>query len=58
MSSTCFIFSPLFLLHWFSQVVTEFTFTSETYVIRLLFKFLPANAAKKLLVKNVEHKEE
>ena len=58
MSSTCYIFSPLFLLHWFSQVVTNFTFSSETYVILLLFKFLPSNAAKKILVKNVEHKVE
>ena len=58
MSSTCYIFSPLFLLHWFSQVVTKFTFTSETYVILLLFKLLPSNAAKNLLVKNEEHKVE
>ena len=58
MSSSCYIFSPLFLLPWFSQVVTNFTFTSETYVILLLFKFVPSNAAKKLLVKNVEHKVE
>ena len=39
----------------FSQVVTNFTFTSETYVVLLLFKFLPSNAAKKLLVKKVEN---
>ena len=58
MSCTCYNFSPLFLLHWFSQVVTNFTFTSETYVILLIFKFLLSNAAKKLLVKNVEHKVE
>ena len=58
MSSTCYIFSPLSLLHWFSPVVTNFTFTSETYVILLLFKFLPSYAAKKLLVMNVEHKVE
>ena len=58
MSSTCYIFSPLFLLHWLSQVVTNFTFTSETYVILLLFKFLPSSAAKKLLVNKVEHKVE
>ena len=58
MSSTCYIFSPLLLSNWFSQVVTNFTFTSETYVILLLFKFFPSNAAKKLLVKNVEHKVE
>ena len=58
MSSNCCIFSPFFLLHWFSQVVINSTFTSETYVILLLFKFLPSNAAKKLLVKNVEHKVE
>ena len=58
MSRTCYIFSPLVLLHWFSQVVTKFTSTSETYILQLLFKFLPSNAVKKLLVKNVEHKVE
>ena len=58
MSRTCYIYSPLFLLHWFSQIVTNFTFTSETYIILLLFKLLTSNAAKKLLVKNVEHKVE
>ena len=58
MSSTCYIFSPLFLFHWFSQVVTNFTFTSENSAILPLLKFLPSNAAKKLLVKNVEHKRE
>ena len=58
MSNTISIFSPLFLLQWFNQVITQFSFTSETYFILLLFKFLPSNAAKKLLVKNVEHKVE
>ena len=58
MSSTCYIFSPLFFLHWFSQVVTNITFTSETYVILLFYKFLPSNPAKTFLVKNVEHKVE
>ena len=58
MSSTCYIFSPIFLLHWFSQVVTKFKFTPELYVILLLFKFLPSNAAKRSLLKNVEHKVE
>ena len=58
MSSTCYDFSPLFLFDWFSQVVTNFTFTSENYAILLLLKFLPSNAAKKLLVQNVEHKLE
>ena len=58
MSSTCYIFSPLFLLHWLRQVVTNFTFTSETYVILLLLKLFCSNAAKNLLVKNVEHKLE
>ena len=58
MISTCYIFSPLFLLHWFSQVVTNFTFTPETFVMLLLFMFLPSIAAKKLLVENVEHKVE
>ena len=58
MNSTCYIFSPLFLFHWFSQDVTNFTFTSETYVILLILKCLPSNATKKSLVKNVEHKLE
>ena len=58
MSSTCYIFSPLSLLHWFSQVVTNFAFTSETPVILPLLKFLPSNLVKKRLVKNVEHKLE
>ena len=57
-SSTCYICSPLFLFHWFSQVVTNFTFTSEAPVILLIFKFLPSNPPKKRLVKNVEHKLE
>ena len=30
----------------------------KTYVLLLFFKFLPSNAVKKLLVKNVEHKVE
>ena len=54
MNSTCYIFSPLFLFHWCSQVVTNFTFSSETYVILLLLKCLPSNATKKSLVKIVE----
>ena len=58
MSRNCYIFSSLFLFHWFSQVVTNFTFTSETYVILLLLKFFSSNAVEKLLVKNVEHKLE
>ena len=55
-SRTCYNFSPLYLFHWFSQVVTKYTFTSETYAILLLLKCLPSNAAKKSLVKIVEHK--
>ena len=51
MNSTCYIFPPLFLFHWCSQVVTNFTFTSETYVILLLLKCLPSNATKKSFVK-------
>ena len=58
MSSTCYILSQLFLFHWFSKVVTNLTFTSETYAILLLLKLLPSNATKKLLMKNVEHKLE
>ena len=58
MSSTCYIFSSLFFFHWFSQVVTKFTFTSENYVTLLLLKFFPSNAAKVVLMRNVEHKLE
>ena len=58
MNSTCYFFSPLFLFHLFSQVVTNFTFTSETYVILLLLKCLLSNATKKSLVEIVEHKLE
>ena len=58
MSSTCYILSPLFLFRKFSQDVTNFTFTSETYVILLKLKCLPSNATKKSFVKNVEHKLE
>ena len=57
-SSTCYIFSALFLFHWLSQVASNFAFTSETYVILLLLKIVPPNAAKNLLVKNVKHKLE
>ena len=54
LNSTCYIFSPLFLFHWCSQVVTNFTFSSETYVILLVLKCFPSNATKKSLVKIVE----
>ena len=57
MSSTRYIFSSFFFL-WFSQTFTNFTFTSETNVILLLLKILPATASRKSLVKNVEHKLE
>ena len=57
-SSTCYICSPIFLFHWFSQFVTNFTFTSEAPVILILLKLLPSKPLKKRLVKNVEHKLE
>ena len=56
MSSTCYIFLPLFLFHWFSHVDTKFTFNSGTYVLLLLVKCLPSNTTKRSLVKIVEHK--
>ena len=55
MINTCYIFSPLFLFHCFSQVVKKLTFVSETSPILLLLKCLPSNATKKTLVKIVEH---
>ena len=58
MSNTCYICSPLFHFHCFSQVATIFTFISETFLILLLLKCLPSNATKKSLVKIVEHKLE
>ena len=58
MSNTCYIISPLFLFHWFNQVATKITFTSETSLILLLLKCFPLNTTKKPLVKIVEHKLE
>ena len=58
MSSTCYNFSPLFLFHWFSQVVKKFTCLSETSVILILLKIFLSNAAKKLLVINEKHRLE
>ena len=58
MSNTCYILSPSFLFHCFSQVATNFTFTSENSLILLLLKCLPPNATKKSVVKIVEHKVE
>ena len=58
MSNTCYVFSPLFLFHCFSQVATNFKFIPETSLILLLLKCLPSNATKKSLVKIVEHKPE
>ena len=58
MNNTCYILSPLFLFHCFSQVATNFTFTSETSLILLLLKCLRSHATKKSLVKIVEHKLE
>ena len=58
MANTCYIFSPLFLFRWFSQLVTKFMFISEKSLLLLLLKYLPPNATKKSIVKNVEHKLE
>ena len=58
MSNTCHIFLPLFVFLCFSQVATNFTFTSETSLTLLILKCLPSNATKKSLVKNVEQKLE
>ena len=58
MSNTCYIFLPFFLFHNFSQVATNFSFTSENSPILLLLKCLPPNATEKLLVKIVEQKLE
>ena len=58
MSNTRYIFSPIFLFHCFSQVATNFAFTSENSLILLLLKCLPPNATKISVVKNMEHKLE
>ena len=58
MSNTCYIFSPFFLFHCFSQVATSFALTSETSLILLLHKCFPSDAMKKSLVKIVDHKLE
>ena len=52
MSSTCYIFSPIYFFHWFSQVVTNFTFTSGTYVILLLLKGAPVKRNEKIIREN------
>ena len=57
-SNTCKIFLPIFLIHCFNQVATNFTFNSETSVRLLLPKCLPSNATKSVFVKIVEHKLE
>ena len=54
--NTCYIFSPLFLFHCFSQVARNFAFSAENSLILLLLKSLPPNATKQSVVKNVEHK--
>ena len=56
LSNTCYMFSPIVLFHCFSQVDTNFTFTSDTSLVLLLIKCLPSNATQKSLVKIVEHK--
>ena len=56
--SNCYIFSSIFLFHWFNQLVANFTFTSETYVTLLLLIFFPSKAAEQLFVKNLELKVE
>ena len=58
MSDTCYIFWPVFLFHCFSQVATNFTFTSETSLILLFVEFISSNATKKSLVKTGEHELE
>ena len=58
MSNTRYIFLPLFRYQCFSQVATNFTFTSKTSLVLLFFKCLPSNATKKSLVKSVEPKLE
>ena len=58
MSNTCYIFSPIFFFHCFSQVATNSTFTSEASLVLLLLKCLPTNATKNSFVKIVEHKSE
>ena len=57
-SNTSYRFSPLFLFPCFSQVATNFTFTSETSLILLLLKCLLSNAMKKSLAKIEERKLE
>ena len=58
MSNTCYMFLPFFLLYCFSQVATNFTFTSEPSLILILLKCLPSNATEKSLKNILEHKLE
>ena len=56
MSKSCYKLLSLFLFHFFIQVATNFTFTSKTSVLLLLFKSLSSIATKNLLVIIVKHK--
>ena len=57
MSSTCYIFLPFFCIGSV-KLLQNLRLLQKTFVILLLFKFLPSNAAKKLLVENEKRKVE
>ena len=54
----CYLILPFLLLHGFSQVASNFTFTSETSVLRLILKCFSSKATKKPCVKIGEDKIE
>ena len=58
MSNTCYKFALLFLLTWFSQVATNFLFTSKISVTLLILKCLPWNTTKEWFAKIEEHEHE
>ena len=56
--TTCELILPFLHFHGFSQVASNFTFTSETCFLRLMLKCLSSKATKKPCVKIGEDKIE
>ena len=52
LSNTCYIFLPLILLHYYSQVATISTIVSDRSVNKLVFDMLSLNPNKKVTCEN------
>ena len=58
MSGTCYNFSPLFFCIGSVKLLQHLRLRQKLMFYYYYLNFFPSNAAKKLLVKNVEHKVE